>query len=255
MTDQTDKSENMLDNQFFTPKTTGQEESASVVSLDFSTVIASSVHDMKNSLSMLLYTLDEIAGQCDPIECPASAKFLQLQYEGQRVNNHLIQLLTIYKMGNSQCATNFTEQYLDDFLDECALQYEGLLTPKGIDIESNCEAGLVSYFDRELVAGVVNNVINNAYRYSRNKIRLSGKQEDGYVVISIKDNGAGYPPAMLCDSSRGVSGVNFSTGSTGLGLYFSSLVAEAHENQGRKGFIRCTNDGIEGGGCFSIYIP
>ena len=127
--------------------------------------------------------------------------------------------------------------------------------PKGIAIETVCEAELVGFFDRELVSGVVNNVITNAYRYSKDKIRLCGKREGDFVVISVEDNGAGYPAAMLCDYSHGTSGVSFSTGSTGLGLYFSSLVASSHKNRDLAGFIRCTNDGIDGGGCFSIYIP
>ena len=228
---------------------------AKTEALDFSTVIASSVHDMKNSLSMLLCTLDDITTECDPATCPVTEKFLQVQYEGQRVNNHLIQLLAIYKMGNAQCGANITEQYVDDFLEECALQYEALLTPKGIAIETDCEAGLVGYFDRELVSGVVNNVINNAYRYSKDRIRLSGRREDGYVVIAVEDNGGGYPPAMLCDYSQGTSGVSFSSGSTGLGLYFSSLVASSHKNRDLTGYIRCSNDGMDGGGCFSIHLP
>ena len=245
----------MAENASSAVKSPESSDSAVAPELDFSTVIASSVHDMKNSLSMLLCTLDDIVGECDPAMCPATAKFSQLQYEGQRVNNHLIQLLTIYKMGNAQSVANIAEQYVDDFLDECALQYEALLTPKGITIETDCEPGLVGYFDRELVSGVVNNVINNAYRYSKDKIRLSGGREDDYVVISVEDNGGGYPPAMLCNSSQGSSGINFSTGSTGLGLYFSSLVATSHKNKALCGHICCSNTGIDGGGRFSIYLP
>lgn len=223
--------------------------------LDFSTVIASSVHDMKNSISMLLNTLDEIVGQCEPAACRSASQFSLLQYEGQRVNNHLIQLLTIYKIGNSQCSTNINEQDVEDFLQECAMQYEALLAPKGIDIEVQCEDGLMAFLDRELVSGVINNVVNNAYRYSRDKIVLSGAMQDGYVVISVSDNGRGYPESMLIDSSSGNSSVSFSSGSTGLGLYFSALVAASHTTKQRKGYIQCSNDGIDGGGRFSIFIP
>lgn len=223
--------------------------------LDFSTVIASSVHDMKNSLSMLLNTLDDIVSQCDPSVCQSVAQFSQLQYEGQRVNNHLIQLLTIYKIGNSQYSANINEQDVEDFLQECAMQYEALLSPKGIAIEVECKTGLMAFIDRELVSGVINNVVNNAYRYSKDKIVLGGSEQDGFVVISVSDNGRGYPESMLMDSSSGVSGVNFSSGSTGLGLYFSSLVAATHKTKERNGFIKCSNDGLDGGGRFSIYIP
>lgn len=223
--------------------------------LEFSTVLASSVHDMKNSLSMLLGTLDDISMQCGGRDCPSSPKFAQLQYEGQRVNNHLIQLLAIYKIENAMYSPHIAEHSLQDFLEESALQSEALLAPKGIDIQFDCNADLIGFFDREMVAGVVNNVVNNAYRYSKDKIRLSASQQQDYVVISIEDNGRGYPPNMLCEHSDQLSGINFKSGSTGLGLYFSYLVARMHKNKGRHGYIVCANDGIDGGGKFSIFLP
>ena len=224
-------------------------------SLEFSTVLASSVHDMKNSLSMLLGTLDDITMRCGGTECPSSQKFAQLQYEGQRVNNHLIQLLAIYKIENAMYSPIVDEHPMQDFLEESALQSEALLSPKGIAVECDCDPDLIAFFDREMVAGVVNNVVNNAYRYSKDKIRLSASQRDGYVQISIEDNGNGYPENMLCEHSDQLTGINFKSGSTGLGLYFSSLVAKMHKNKGRQGYIACSNDGIDGGGKFSIFLP
>lgn len=224
-------------------------------SLDFSTVLASSVHDMKNSLSMLLCTLDDITVVCGNRDCASSAKFLQLQYEGQRVTHHLIQLLAIYKIENAAYSANIAEHSLEDFLEESAMQSEALLSPKGITIECQCEKDLMGFFDREMVAGVVNNVVNNAYKYSKDKIRLTAQQVGDFVEISIEDNGDGYPQAMLCEHSDQLSGVNFKSGSTGLGLYFSSLVAKMHKNKGCQGYIACTNHGIDGGGKFSIFLP
>ena len=223
--------------------------------LEFSTVLASSVHDMKNSLNMLLGTLDDIMMQCGDKDCPSSPKFTQLQYEGQRVNNHLIQLLAIYKIENAMYSPHIAEHSLQDFLEECAIISEALLAPKGIGIECVCEADLIGFFDREMVSGVVNNVVNNAYRYSKDKIRLSAQQQGAYVVISIEDNGRGYPANMLCEHSDQLTGINFKSGSTGLGLYFSSLVAKMHKSKGKLGYIACNNNGIDGGGKFSIYLP
>ncbi len=223
--------------------------------MEFATVLASSVHDMKNSLSMLLGTLDDITGRCGGADCASSKKFAQLRYEGQRVNNHLIQLLAIYKIENSMYSPLIAEHSLLDFLEESALQSEALLSPRGIAIEYDCDADLCASFDWELVAGVVNNVVNNAYRYSRDRIRLSAGQVEGFVVMSIEDNGNGYPQYMLCEHSGQLSGVSFTSGSTGLGLYFSSLVAKMHKNKGRQGYISCSNDGLDGGGKFSIFLP
>jgi signal transduction histidine kinase len=223
--------------------------------MDFSSVLASSVHDMKNSLSMLLGTLDDIVMQCGNKDCASTPKFAQLQYEGQRVNNHLIQLLAIYRIENATYTPHITEHSLADFLEESALLSETLLAPKGISIECVCKTDLTGFFDREMVAGVVNNVVNNAYRYSKDRIRLSAQQSGDFVEISIEDNGRGYPANMLCAHSDQLKEINFKSGSTGLGLYFSSLVAKIHKSKGRQGYIACSNGGIEGGGKFSIFLP
>ena len=223
--------------------------------LDFASVLANSVHDMKNSIGMLLCSLEEVVAQVEATDKKSAHKLAQLQYEGQRVNYNLIQLLSIYKIDNAQYSANIGETDVEDFLQESVAQFESLLAPKGITIECECESGILGFIDQEMIAGVINNVINNAYRYSKDLIRLSAKMESGYLVISIADNGRGYPPTMLIDPATAQNHINFNTGSTGLGLYFATLVAQLHKNKGKRGYITCNNNGIDGGGCFSIYLP
>jgi len=52
-----------------------------------------------------------------------------------------------------------------------------------------------------------------------------------------------------------VLGLNQSSGSTGLGLYFAARIAELHERDGRRGRIELGNGGPLGGGEFRIYLP
>lgn len=222
--------------------------------LDFSTIIASSVHDMKNSISMMLGTLDQLTSDCGA-SCPSSEKINQLRYQGQRLNSDLVQMLSIYKIENRQYSPNIDEHDLSGFLLECVETYTPLLSPRGIAIEQECESGLTGFFDREMVAGVINNVVNNAYKYSRSLIRISANMHDNFLGIHVMDNGRGYPAAMLRDSRDVAGPTNFRTGSTSLGLYFASLITHMHENRGRRGYIRLSNDGIDGGGCFSLYLP
>lgn len=222
--------------------------------LDFSMILASSVHDMKNSLSMLLGTLDQLSSECGST-CPASDKVNQLRYQGQRLNGNLVQLLSLYKIEHQQYSVNIQEHDLSDFLQECVDTHEPMLTPRGIAIEAVCNTDSAGYFDREMVAGVINNVVNNAYKYSKDRIHLSAAVSDGYVMISVEDNGSGYPPDMVRTGGVEAGPTNFKSGSTSLGLYFASLIAHMHANKGRHGYIRCANEGIDGGGKFSIYIP
>ena len=223
--------------------------------LDFSTVLASSVHDMKNSLAMLLGSLSDITSECRERSCSIHKELSRIQHEGQRVNRDLIQLLTLYKIDKSQHCINIEEVYLCEFLEEIVLEHEGLLNEHGVEISFQCEPSLTGFFDKEMVAGVFKTVISNAYQYANDKILVTAKNSDGYLELTVEDNGPGYPEHMLYDNLDQKSGSNFGTGSTGLGLYFSSQVAELHKNKNNAGFIKITNNSDINGGCFSIFLP
>jgi len=226
-----------------------------VTELDFSLVLASSVHDMKNSITMLLGSLDDISQQCKPSHCPSHAKLVLMQHEGQRLTRHLVQLLTLYRLDTSQYFLNISENYLKETFEEITLENEHLLNTHGIKIEIDCDEDISGYFDNELIGSVINTIINNAYRYAKCTIRLSAKHANGYLVLSIEDDGPGYPPHMLLPFCSGNSPVNFSSGGTGLGLYFAHRVARFHQNGGKHGYTETSNTGINNGGRFNLYLP
>jgi len=85
--------------------------------IDFSMVLASAVHDMKNSLGMLLNTLDELRTEHEE-SLSGSSKFNMLQYEAERMHNDLVQLLGIYRLGEQNLSAHLEEHYLPDFLAE-----------------------------------------------------------------------------------------------------------------------------------------
>ena len=50
-----------------------------------------------------------------------------------------------------------------------------------------------------------------------------------------------------------ILGINMSTGSTGLGLYFGQRIAELHQRNGNSGHIALSNGGALGGGFYSLF--
>lgn len=223
--------------------------------LDFATVIASAVHDMKNSLTLLLDTLDDAAGEQSISGTPLQEKLLQAQHEGKRLNRNLIQLLALYRIERSQMFVNISENYVAELLEDVAMDNQQLLAARNIELQMDCPEDLVGYFDRELVAGILGTIVNNSYRYARDTIRLSGENRDGYLAIHVEDNGPGYPEKMLHGGSGADSAIDFQSGSTGLGLYFAAQVAQMHRNGDRRGHTRTDNNGIDGGGRFSLFLP
>ncbi len=112
-----------------------------------------------------------------------------------------------------------------------------------------------TFFDTELITGLINTIINNSYKYAKDVIQISGEIKNGFTKISVKDNGPGYPEHMLSKNTESTDAVDFGTGSTGLGLYFASRVASLHKTKTKQGYTSTSNEGINGGGCFSIHLP
>ena len=222
--------------------------------MQFADVLASTIHDIKNSLSMVMITLDDLMS--DPANQFAHPdKVIQLQQEAKRANNDLIQLLMIYKHKNSRLAVNVAEHNVEEFFEDILVEHQPLLRAKDIALKVECDPELFGFFDDELVRGVVGNTIDNAARYTKQQIHISAVEEDGYLVFRIEDDGVGYPQHMLETQSVQQMEDGFSTGNTHLGLYFSLLVAETHKNKDRAGSIKLENNQSLPGGCFSLRLP
>jgi signal transduction histidine kinase len=223
--------------------------------IDFQAFLASMAHDMKNSLGIVLGSLDDVVENCITKQCPCRNHLSQIKYEASRVNHNLIQLLTLYKVDNDQFDMNISHYHVADILEENILQNKSLLEYKGIEALTECDDDLTWFFDRDLLSGVINNVLNNSFRYTKDKVKIRAEEKDGWLILSIEDNGRGYPEEMLEKGAGASRGINFKTGSTGLGLYFASLVAKMHKNKGKEGFVTISNGGEYGGGCFTINLP
>lgn len=226
--------------------------------MDFCDILASTLHDTKNSLGVLFSNLEDIIAKCKGKNCEGHVDFYQLQYEIKRLNNSLIRLLSLYKAEISLLPINIDYHSVRDVLEETAIQHERLLNSKGIVLTTTCDPALFGAFDRNLIMGVLDNIINNSFRYAKKNVTISAFKEDGYLVMRVEDDGAGYPDGMLFNKNKIPElkkEIDFETGNTGLGLYFSTMVASTHKNQERTGFITIVNDEKSGGGIFSIYLP
>jgi signal transduction histidine kinase len=220
----------------------------------FETVLASSVHDMKNSLGLLMGELDNISLQLEQ-DTENQRGVSTIRYETSRINDSLIQLLSLYKLENNQLDIQVIEVDVVDFIEDCIASCMPLAANNGVQLAIDCDDATVWFFDPDMVSIVLNNIIGNSIRYAKKQVLISVKIEDGRLLIQVDDDGEGYPESMLQDPESFSKKVNSSTGSTGLGLFFSNTVAYYHKRCGKQGEIKLGNGHLLRGGCFQMYLP
>lgn len=221
---------------------------------DFSAVLASSAHDMKNSLCLLIQLIEDVSEQIP--EGSATENIAKVHYEAQRINSGLIQLLTLYREQNGSLPLDIDEHHWDEVVEELLLNNEIYLEQRAITVTTDIDDSAVGHFDKDLISHLLNDVIINAMRYTADKLFITVKvNKDKGCQVSVHDNGDGFPNNMLKQAQMPMQQLDIRQGRTGLGLYFAHLIAEAHQRNDKKGFIELKNNGHLGGGVFSLTLP
>jgi PAS domain S-box-containing protein len=109
-------------------------------------------------------------------------------------------------------------------------------------------------FDR--LTQIFSNLLTNAAKYTERggRIRLRVAREEGYVVVSVCDNGIGIPPADLAHVFELFSQVRShqgrSEGGLGIGLAIVRKLVEMHQ-----GTVSVCSDGSGKGSTFTVRLP
>ncbi|NOT83944.1 MAG: HAMP domain-containing histidine kinase [Methylococcaceae bacterium] len=221
--------------------------------INFPAILAFSVHEMKNSLSSINNLIRHLTQQN---QLNANKELGQLEFEANRMNNNLMQLLILYKIDESKFTPNVDECFAIDILNAVVEQQASLFAINSLELTIVCAENLICYCDSHLIINAITTVVNNSQRYARTKVLLSAvAEEEGYVRFSVEDDGAGYPAHFLHSNAMDNKVVNLSTGSTGLGLFFVATIAKMHVNGDKKGLITLNNHCPLGGAKFSLLLP
>jgi len=215
-------------------------------------LIAASAHDAKNSLGVVLESLDELAEQLDGNGALGS-RVGELRNQVGRVGTTLARILTLYRIGAERYPLDLAVQPVCDIIEEAVLAYRSALAARGLEVELDCPALLTACFDAQLVGGVIADALHNACRFARSRVRISAAAEGKGVAIRVEDDGAGVGGKAADPDADGERG--FATPSTGLGTGFAALVAQLHRHGERCGSVSLDNASRYGGARWELVLP
>ena len=218
--------------------------------------IATLTHDLRTPLLAAIQTLQFfLDGSLGEISDKQKTLLDTMKKSNEDMLGLVNALLEVYKYESGKlnlCKTKFS---LKDFIDECLSQLKPLADKKEIEIETVYEdaqdADITA--DRNELRRVLLNLCGNALNHTPKggHIEVISSNKDGDLILSVKDNGIGIPKNDLSKLfkrfSQGTSQKR--SAGTGLGLYLSRQIVEAHE-----GKIWAESE-LNKGSVFSLLIP
>jgi K+-sensing histidine kinase KdpD len=227
------------------------------MTMDFSDMLASSIHDIKNSLTLISTKLSEtLHDEHNRFADPRQVSLLEHQV--QRVNHNLVQLLSLYKMGEGNLGVDIDEHNIEELFIECVANNHQVCVSLGLELSYECDADLMAFFDLELVRSVIDSTIGNAQRYAESRILLSARKVPGFVVLRVEDDGKGFPQELMQrDQSQpgAYARGSYAANHTNLGLLFAEKVSSLHRSNDRHGRIEVKNACHLPGACVEIWLP
>ncbi|MGH2489128.1 MAG: PAS domain-containing sensor histidine kinase, partial [Candidatus Limnocylindria bacterium] len=125
----------------------------------------------------------------------------------------------------------------------------------GVQLEWSPSGPLPVQADRQRLLQVVNNLLNNAIKFTHKdgRVRVLAEASDDHVELAISDTGRGMTAeqiARLFQPFTQVHGDPETTKGTGLGLFICKGIVEEHGGQ-----IEATSEGQGHGATFRVRLP
>ncbi|MFE8703054.1 sensor histidine kinase [Cytobacillus sp. FJAT-54145] len=216
--------------------------------------LSSISHELRTPLTYL-------KGYADILKRPTLTEQERLEYvtiieeEASNLAKLVKDLFDLAKMDQNQFNINKETVELAGYLLEISRKFKTAYEEKNIQLQYSCEKDIYIAIDPVRFGQVINNLLDNALKYSKpnTKVLLTLETKSDQVILKISDQGEGIPPNELpyiwdrlyrIDKSR-----SRATGGSGLGLTIAKEIIEAH-----KGKIEVKSR-VAKGTEFNIYLP
>ena len=171
----------------------------------------------------------------------------------QRLSEDILDITRI----ESKSLTIAKEEFdLDDVISSTVGDYRSLLFDNEDNINLNIvyePKSIVLKADKERISQVISNLLSNAIKFTskeKGTIHVTAEKKASEVVFSVKDTGQGIEPEMISRLFTKFA-TKSSSGGTGLGLFISKSIIEAH---GGRIWAENNPDGKKGA-TFAFSLP
>jgi len=201
--------------------------------------VALTVHELRTPLTLLRGYIEVFNEEIGPTLDPELKTFMtKMDASAQQLTAFVNNILNVAKIEDNQLTLQLHEDKWSDILETVASDLSLRANVRGITIKTDIAEDLPSVgVDRYSIYEVVANLLDNAIKYSKGttEVYLSAKLDaNGLVETSIKDFGMGIDNSILphiFDKFYRNHRNRAQIGGTGLGLFLSRAIVQAHGGQ------------------------
>ena len=191
-------------------------------------------HDLRTPLTSISGNASILLSGEEAIdESTRQQLYANIHDESMWLINLVENLLSVTRIEDGRMNLNPSAELMDEIIDEALRHVNRRSMEHKITVEKEKDYSLV-HADAKLIVQVLINLIDNAVKYApqSSEIRISVREQEGMVHVSVSDNGPGIPDG---DKDRifemfytGASHAADSRRSLGLGLSLCRSIIHAH---------------------------
>ncbi|HNA89384.1 MAG TPA: ATP-binding protein [Anaerolineales bacterium] len=192
-------------------------------------------HELRTPLSLIL---GHAEGVHDGVLQPSRENFEIIREEAERLEHLVSDLRTLSLADAGELSVEFQPVNLNELMSDVHTHYLTLFNQKRITLDLETAPGiLTANLDPSRFAQVLNNILDNALRYTPEggRVELKTQLTENRIQLSVKDSGEGVSSEEaqhLFDRFYRVSeSRNRNDGGSGLGLAIAKSIVEMHKGR------------------------
>ncbi|QKS28851.1 ATP-binding protein [Accumulibacter sp.] len=191
-------------------------------------------HELRTPIARLRFALEMLAATDERSERERLAGAMEGDLD--ELDGLIDSSLTYARFEREQPELHLTEVEFAPWLDEQVEAVRVLARKLDLQVDSSpLPAVLHVELDRKSMPYAIGNLLRNAIRYARTRVRVSAEVTDGEIRVHVDDDGIGIPveerDRVFSAFTRLDRSRDRSTGGYGLGLAIARLVLEQHNGR------------------------
>lgn len=217
---------------YFTIKTILNQKKIGDMKNDF---INNMTHELKTPIATISLAIDAISNPAVKNDDERFHKYTAiLKEENQKLNTHVERVLQMASLDKGELQLNKTQIDINRLIREIIQSHKLQINKQQAQVLFNDEGECFIYADEFHLQAVLNNLLDNALKYSKENARIDiqTQKTDNQLIVSIKDNGIGIDKVLqtkIFDKFFRVQGGNLhDIKGFGLGLSYVKSIIEKH---------------------------